>query len=74
MTLTEIAGLWQEAWPAGVTMVTLGAGFALVLLIASIKLHVTVDPKVEHVQESLPDIDCGACGFAGFSSYAKSVV
>lgn len=74
MILANVLELWQQAWPAGVTMVALGAGFALVLLIASIKLHVTVDPKVEQVHEALPGIDCGACGFAGCSSYAKAVV
>lgn len=73
MILANVLELWQEAWPAGVTMVALGAGFALVLLIASIKLHVTVDPKVEQVQEALPGIDCGACGFAGCGAYAKAV-
>ncbi len=74
MILANVLELWQEAWPAGVTMVALGAGFALVLLIASIKLHVMVDPKVEQVHEALPNIDCGACGFAGCSAYAKAVV
>jgi electron transport complex protein RnfB len=74
MILANVLELWQGAWPAGVTMVALAAGFALVLLIASIKLHVTVDPKIEQVQEALPGIDCGACGFAGCSAYAKSVV
>ena len=55
-------------------MAALGSAFALVLLIASIKLKVQADPKVEQVQAALPGIDCGACGFAGCSSYAKAVV
>ena len=59
---------------AGVTMVILGGAFAVVLLVASIKLKVTVDPKIEAVHEALPNIDCGACGFAGCASYAKAVV
>ncbi len=53
----------HDIWPAGAMMVALGAVFALVLLIASIKLHVEVDPKVEQVHEALPNIDCGVCGF-----------
>jgi electron transport complex protein RnfB len=73
MVLGNITELWQGAWPAGVTMLSLGAGFAIVLLIASIKLHVVVDAKIEQVHEALPGIDCGACGFAGCSSYAKAV-
>ncbi len=56
------------------TMLLLGAAFALVLLIASIKLRVTVDEKVQQVHEALPKIDCGACGYAGCASYAKAVV
>lgn len=59
---------------AGLTMIVLGSGFAVVLLIASIKLKVTVDPKIEAVHAALPNIDCGACGFPGCSQYAKSVV
>lgn len=59
---------------AGATMLGLGMVFAVVLLIASIKLKVEVDPKVEQVMETLPNIDCGACGFAGCASYAKAVV
>lgn len=59
---------------AGVTMLALGGAFAIVLLVASIKLKVVVDPKIEAVHEALPNIDCGACGFAGCASYAKAVV
>jgi RnfABCDGE-type electron transport complex B subunit len=65
--------LWNSAWPAGMTMLGLGTGFAVVLLIASRKLAVEVDPKIEQIHEVLPQIDCGACGFAGCTSYAKAV-
>jgi len=73
MALSEIIQLWQQAWPAGLTMLVLGTGFAIVLLVASIKLKVIIDPKVEQVHEALPNIDCGACGFAGCGAYAKAV-
>jgi Na+-translocating ferredoxin:NAD+ oxidoreductase RNF subunit RnfB len=59
---------------AGVTMVGLGSGFALVLLIASEKLKVQVDPKIEQIHEALPNLDCGACGYAGCGQYAKAVL
>lgn len=59
---------------AALTMVVLGSGFAIILLIASIKLKVTVDPKIEAVHAALPNIDCGACGFPGCLQYAKAVV
>lgn len=65
--------LFNSVWPAGATLLGLGAGFALVLLIASEKLKVKVDPKIEQIHNALPHIDCGACGFAGCSSYAKAV-
>lgn len=74
MIIADIAELWQSAWPASVTMLLLGMIFAIVLLIASIKLKVVVDEKITQVHESLPNIDCGACGFAGCGAYAKAVV
>jgi RnfABCDGE-type electron transport complex B subunit len=66
--------LWSSAWPAGLTMLGLGGGFAVVLLIANEKLKVTVDPKVEQVYGALPHLDCGACGFAGCMQYAKALL
>lgn len=73
MFLGSVLDLWQSAWPAGLLMLGIGGCFALVLLIASIKLKVEVDPKIEQIQQALPGVDCGACGFAGCSSYAKAV-
>ena len=69
MILAEL----QSVGLAGLTMVVLGGSFAVILLIASIKLKVAIDPKVEQVHEALPNIDCGACGFAGCGQYAKAV-
>jgi RnfABCDGE-type electron transport complex B subunit len=74
MILADISQLWQQAWPAGLILLGLGFGFALVLLIASVKLMVVLDPKIEEVHAVLPHIECGACGFAGCASYAKAVV
>ena len=65
--------LWSSTWGAGLTMLGLGSGFAVILLIASIKLKVEVDPKIEQIHTALPNVDCGACGFAGCGQYAKSV-
>ncbi len=65
---------WSSAWPAGLTMLGLGSGFAIVLLIANEKLKVKVDPKVEQIHEVLPHLDCGACGFGGCAQYAKAVL
>jgi electron transport complex protein RnfB len=73
MILSYIFELWSSAWPAGLTMLGLGSGFAVVLLIASIKLKVKIDPKIEQIHKALPNVDCGACGFAGCGQYAKAV-
>ena len=51
--------------PAGLTMLVLAVIFAIALLIASEKLKVVVDPKIEQVHKILPHLDCGACGFPG---------
>ena len=74
MILASALELFQTAWPAAVLALGLATLFAVILLIASIKLRVQVDPKIEAVHKVLPNIDCGACGFAGCASYAKAVV
>ena len=74
MILGGILELWNRAWPAGVTMLALGSSFSVALLIASEKLKVKVDPKIEQIHDALPHLDCGACGFAGCSSYARAVL
>ncbi len=73
MMLASVVELIQNSWPAAALALGLATLFAVILLIASIKLRVVVDPKVEAVYEVLPHIDCGACGFAGCASYAKAV-
>ncbi len=55
-------------------MLLLGLGFAIVLLIASEKLKIQQDERVERVLAALPNINCGACGCAGCQEYAKAVV
>jgi electron transport complex protein RnfB len=71
MNLVE---LWNIAWPAGVTTLIIGLGFAIALLIASIKLKVKTDPRVDAIYEVLPNINCGACGFSGCAKYAQTLV
>ena len=65
--------LWSSAWPAGLIMLGLGLGFAIVLLIASERLKVQLDPQVEQIYQVLPHVECGACGFAGCGQYAPAV-
>ena len=73
MNLAYFFEFWNSAWPAGIIMLALGTCFALVLLLASEKFKVKIDPKIEQIHQALPKIDCGACGFAGCASYAKAV-
>ncbi len=73
MNFEELINVWNSAWPAGLIMLGLGVAFAVVLLVASRRLKVEVDPKVEQIQRALPGLDCGACGFAGCGQYAKEV-
>ena len=65
MVLASIVDLLSNAWLAGLVMLGLGFAFAVVLLIAHEKLKVEVDPKIELIHAALPNLDCGACGFAG---------
>ena len=74
MILADIVSLWNSSWPAGLTMLLLGLGFAIVLLIASVKLRVLQDERVEKVLAALPNINCGACGNTGCQEYAKAVI
>jgi Na+-translocating ferredoxin:NAD+ oxidoreductase subunit B len=59
---------------AGLAMLGLGAVFAIVLLIASQKLKVTVEPKIAELRNALPGRNCGACGFAGCDQYATAIL
>ncbi len=74
MTCAQITEFWSSAWPAGLIMLALGSGFALVLLIASEKFKVKVEPKIEQIHQALPNLDCGACGFAGCGQYAEALL
>jgi Na+-translocating ferredoxin:NAD+ oxidoreductase RNF subunit RnfB len=73
MIIADITNLWNSAWPAGLTLFALAAGFAIVLLVASIKLKVKIDPKIELIYQALPHADCGACGQPGCAQYAKAL-
>ena len=52
----------------------LGAVFGALLAYASKIFHVEVDPKQEEVRACLAGANCGGCGYAGCSDYAKAVV
>ncbi|MCL1993032.1 MAG: RnfABCDGE type electron transport complex subunit B [Spirochaetes bacterium] len=37
------------------------------------KFYVRVDPRVEKIQDALPGVNCGGCGFPGCGMFAKAV-
>lgn len=51
----------------------LGALLGLGLSIADKKLSIEKDEKLAALEESMPGANCGGCGFAGCSAYAKAV-
>ncbi len=48
--------------------------FAGLLGVAKERLRVDEDPRIELVNDVLPAANCGGCGFAGCSDFAKAVV
>lgn len=56
------------------TLGTLGLIYGLGLAFASKKFHVEIDPKIEEINEILPSVNCGACGYPGCAAYAEAVV
>ena len=52
----------------------LGGLLGFGLAVASKALAVEKDERIEHVENILPGVNCGACGYAGCSSYAEAVV
>ncbi len=52
----------------------LGATLALILVFASVKLHVEEDTRVVEVASMLPGYNCGACGYPGCGGFAEGIV
>ena len=57
-----------------VILAVMGGVFGAVLAIASKKLAVATDPRVEEILEVLPGANCGACGFPGCAGLANAIV
>lgn len=54
-------------------LVVIGLLIGLLLVFASEKFHVEVDPKETAVREMLPGNNCGACGYAGCDAMAAAI-
>jgi len=57
-----------------VTLSGLGLIFGIGLAIASKKLCVSADPKIEAIYTRLPGANCGACGMAGCMGFALGLI
>ncbi len=58
----------------GAFMAGLGGLLALMLAIASKRLYVFEDPRIDEVEALLPHSNCGACGTAGCRNFAEQAV
>ena len=59
---------------AVLAMIGLGVFFGGILAIASEKLKVEEDPRIEELARELPGLNCGACGFPSCQEFAKGIV
>ena len=59
---------------AVLTLSGIGLLASLGLGLAAKRFAVQQSPLIEQVEQALPGINCGACGLAGCSTYAKAVV
>jgi len=57
-----------------IAMLVLGLLFGAVLAVASRVFTVEADPRTEEVYATLPQTNCGACGYGGCMAYAQTVV
>lgn len=44
------------------------------LVVANRKLHVEEDPRIDDVEDMLPNTNCGACGYPGCRPFAEALV
>lgn len=61
-------------WVAILTMGIMAFLFAALLAFADRRLKVVIDPRIEAINEGLPQANCGACGFPGCMGYATALV
>ncbi|UCF30349.1 MAG: RnfABCDGE type electron transport complex subunit B [bacterium] len=57
-----------------VSLTGLGFVAAFGLGLASKKFHVEVDPRLEKIEEMLPGLNCGGCGYPGCSGFAEGLL
>lgn len=65
---------WMKVLYSFISVGALGALLGLGLAVASRALAVTKDKKLEQLENALPGLNCGACGYAGCASYAEALL
>jgi len=63
-----------ELLKAGLLMGGLGLFLSVLLAMASRKLYVWEDPRIDQLEDMLPRANCGACGMAGCRAFAEGLV
>jgi Na+-translocating ferredoxin:NAD+ oxidoreductase RNF subunit RnfB len=58
----------------GAFMASLGGMLAMFLAVASKRLYVYEDPRIDQIEVLLPHSNCGACGTAGCRNFAEQAV
>lgn len=64
----------EQLLTAGGVMLGLGVVLSVILAVANRSLYVYEDPRIDEVEEMLPNANCGACGLAGCRSFAEAAV
>ena len=65
--------LFLKILSAFLSVGALGALLGVGLYVASKFLSVKKDERIQAVEEALPGLNCGACGFAGCEGYAEAI-
>lgn len=55
-------------------LASLGLILGIGLVIASKVFYVKIDEREEKIKEMLPNANCGGCGHAGCSGFAKAII
>ena len=63
----------KKAWLPAVILLVIAVIFAVLIVVLSKVLAVPVDEKEESIRENLAGANCGACGYAGCSDFAKAL-
>ncbi|MCB9359135.1 RnfABCDGE type electron transport complex subunit B [Candidatus Woesearchaeota archaeon] len=56
------------------TLGSMGIIFGIILAIASQKLAVKADPKIDEIVKILPGLNCGGCGHPSCQAYAEAIM